>query len=164
MPDSAVKRTTFARFCLAVFLAAAAPGNGAQAARDAHIWPEQNGKSHQLLYSIMDSDVTLAGFNCDVINSPSATAFTAEPDYREMPVTVGLEVLLDEVSALGTPSSPARMDDASGGETRTPLSVKVSRMLIQQEISTPPDDGQMEDVFVPEASMGVADLVALCAP
>jgi hypothetical protein len=164
MPDSAGNRTTIARFCLAVFLAAAAPGNGAQAASNAQIWPEQDGNSPQLLYSIVDSDVTLMGFHCNVINSPSADVFTADPDYRETPLTVGVEVPLEEVSVLETSSATARMHDGSGSDVRTPLSARVSRMLTRQEISTLPGDGEMEDVFVPEASMGIADLVALCMP
>jgi hypothetical protein len=164
MPDDAGRSTTIARFCLAIVLALAlaGAGNQAQAASNAQIWPEHDDRAPQDSYSIMDSDVTLTGFHCDVINNPSPLAFSSDPDYRETPFTVGLEVRLEEVSALQTASRPSRMDDASAADQRTPLSARVSRMLVQQELSNPPGDGQMQDVFVPEASMGIADLVALC--
>lgn len=164
MPDNAGRRTTIARFCLAIVFALALAGaeNQAQAASNAQLWPEHDDRVPQSSYSIMDSDVTLTGFPCDIVNSPSQMAFSSDPDYREGPFTVGVEVRLEEVSALQTSPRPSRMDDASAADSRTPLSARVSRMLVQQELSNPPGDGQMLDVFVPEASMGIADLVALC--
>jgi hypothetical protein len=163
MPDSGGRKTTIARLCLAIALALALAGatNQAQAASNAQLWPEHYDDAPTGSYKIMDSDVTLTGFHCDVINSPSATAFSSDPDYRETPATVGLEVRLEEVSALQTASRSSRMDDSSADQ-RTPLRARVSRMLVQQDLSNPPGDGQMQDVFVPEASMGIADLVALC--
>ena len=61
---------------------------------------------------------------------------------------MGLEVRLEEVSALRTASRPSRMDDSSSADQRTPLSARVSRMLVQQDLQGVPGDGQMQDVFV----------------
>ena len=164
MPDSVGNRTIIACFCLAVLLAVAAPGQLVRALGNAQLWPEQDDDSPQHVYSILESEVTLMGFHCGVINSPPSTVFTADPDYRETPVTVGVQFQLEEVSALHASAPRGRMDDASTAETRTPLSARISRMLTQHEIYVPAGDGEMEDIFVPEASMGVADLVALCTP
>ena len=164
MPDSAGSSTTIARFCLAVFLAVAAPGHLAHAVGNAQASPEQDGGSTERPYSLLDGDITLTGFPCGGIERPASTVFNADPDYRETPLTVGVQVMLEEVSALAGPSARGRMHDMPAGEMRTPLSAKVSRMLTQYEISAAPGDDEMQDVFVPEASMGVADLVALCTP
>jgi hypothetical protein len=164
MHDSAGNRTAIARFCLAVVLAIVAPGSLAQAAGNAQLWLEQDETLPPSLYSILGGGVTLTGFHCDVINNPSLAAFTADPDYRETQVTIGVEMLLEEVTALQAPSTASRMDDASGADPRTPLNARVSRVLTQQEMSAPPGNGEMEEVFVPEASMVVADLMALCLP
>src|SRR5262245_28605447 len=99
MPDCAGIRTRTARFCLAVFLVASAPGHMAHAAGNAQAWPEQDNTPPEHLYSILEKNVTLTGFHCDVINSREQSAF-ADPDYEEMTVTVGVEVRLDAVSAL----------------------------------------------------------------
>jgi hypothetical protein len=164
MPDCRVSRTTVVRVCLAIVLAAILPGREGQAASNAQARPEQDSVSTERLFSTLSSTITLTGFHCDTISVPSQSAFAADPDYREAPFTVGVEMVLEEVSALGSRPATGQMDDASAADARTPLSAKISRMLTQQEMSAPPGDGAMEDVFVPEASMAVADLVALCMP
>ena len=167
MPDSARSWPNLVRFCLALFLAIAAPGYSAQAANDARISPERAEVSALFLFSMGDGGGSLTGFDCDVIPDPGPNRreFTADPDYSETPFTVGLEVFLDDANA-----PPARLsgrlkiDDGSAADARTPLSARLSAIIVQNK--TPPlaGGGKMEDVFVPEASKSVADLAALCMP
>jgi hypothetical protein len=164
MPDCGVRRTIIARICLATLLAVILPGHEGRAASNAQHSPEQDSVSTERRFGTLHNTITLTGFHCDTISTPSQSTFAADPDYREEPFTVGVEMPLEEVTALGTQPATGQMDDASAADSRTPLSAKVSRMLTQQEMSAPPGEGEMEDVFVPEASMAVADLVALCMP
>jgi hypothetical protein len=165
MPDCAGVRTHTARFCLAIIMGLAVSGQTVQAAGDPQAWPEQDGTPPPHLYRDTQNDVTLTGFHCGVISSPSPAVFTADPEYRETSATIGLEMFLEEASAPPQASSDrVEIDDVSGGEMRTPLSARLSRIIVQEELTAQPDDTAMEDVFVPEASMSVADLVALCMP
>jgi hypothetical protein len=164
MPDSRVRRTIIVRICLAIVLAFMLPGRDGRAASNAQSSPEQDSVSTERLFSPLHSTTTLTGFHCDAVSTPSQSAFAADPDYREAPFTVGVEMVLEEVSALGAPPATGQMDDASAADVRTPLSAKVSRMLTHQEMPAGPGEGGMEDVFLPEASMAIADLVALCTP
>jgi hypothetical protein len=113
-----------------------------------------------------DYGISLTGFGCDAVTAPSSRVFTADPDYSETPFTVGLEVFHDEVSPPATQLSE-RVEHgggASAADAWTPLSARLSAVILQDETSALGGDGAMEDVFVPEASMSVADLVALCVP
>jgi hypothetical protein len=164
MPDSAGSWPNLVRFYLALSLAIAAVGLSVQAASDARPWPEQADHSIQVLFAPRGG-VSLTGFGCDSITAPSSRIFAADPDYSETPFTVGLESVLEETGAPSAQfSERTDLDGASAADVRTPLSARLSTVILQSEISALRGDGTMEDVFVPEASMSVADLMALCVP
>jgi hypothetical protein len=164
MPDSAGSRSSLVCFCLALSLAIAAAGTPVQAASDARLWPEQAENSALFLFT-MDGEVNFTGFGCDAITAPSSRVFSADPDYSETPFTVGLEAFLEEANASPTHlSERAGLDSASAADARTPLSARLSTVIIRNETFFFAGESEMEDVFVPEASMSVADLMALCVP
>lgn len=164
MPDSAVSRLNLPRFILALSMAATAFAMSVQAASDARPWPDQ-GQNYPLFLFTMENKTSLTGFGCDVVAPPSGRAFADDPDYSETAFTVGLEMFLDEAGELPTHHSGfAGLDSASAADTRTPLSARLSTTVLHDETSSLGRGGAMEDVFVPEASMSIADLAALCLP
>lgn len=164
MPESAGIRSNLVRFCLALSLAAAASGTPVQAASDARLWPDP-AEVFPLFLFAMDGEVSLIGFGCDAVTAPSSRVFAADPDYSENPFTIGLELFLEEASGPPTHlSERAVLDGASSADARTPLSTRLNRAILHDETFSFGGGGAMEDVFVPEASMSVADLVALCVP
>ena len=162
MPESAGNRSNLVRFCLVLSLAIAATTTTIQAASEARLWPQQ-AEAPPLFLFTMNGEISLTGFGCDAIAPPSSRVFAADPDYSETPFTVGLELFLDEADAPTHLSERAGIDGDSAADARTPLSTRLSGAILHDQISAF-SAGGMEDVFVPEASMSVADLVALCVP
>jgi hypothetical protein len=165
MPDRAGSWPNLINFCVALSLAAATPGNLAHAANDARFSPEQGEISAAFLFTLPHGDFSLTGFDCDLIAGPSSRVFAADPDYSETPSTIGLEVFLEDVNAPPAHlSKRLEMDGGLAADATTPLSTRLSAISLHDQIPAFAGDGEMENVFVPEASMSVADLVALCIP
>jgi hypothetical protein len=164
MPESAGSRSNLVRFCLVLSLAVVASATTIKAASDARLRPERAEHSPLFLFT-MNGETSLTGFGCDAVAAPSSRVFTADPDYRETPFTVGLELFPEEASAPPAHlSERAGIDGGSAADARTPLSTRLSTAILHDETFSFGGDGAMEDVFVPEASMSVADLAALCVP
>jgi hypothetical protein len=163
MPESVGSRSNLIRFCLFLSLAVAASATTINAASDARLWPERAEHSPMFLFT-MQGEASLTGFGCDAIAAPSSRVFTADPDYSETPFTIGLELFPEEASAPPTHLfESAGIDGGSAADAQHPLSARLSGAILGDQTSAF-SAGAMEDVFVPEASMSVADLVALCIP
>lgn len=162
LPNIAGYRSQFAFICLAAMLGLAAP---AAAAIDARLGPDDAGDAAPLVYTVPDGAVSLAGFHCGLIRAEEAAAFADDPDYSETPPTIGLEFVLD---AGGVPplTSTVRsgFEESPVAEMKTPLSARLKRILVEGNGPSLNDSAAMEDVFLPEASMSVADLIGRCHP
>jgi hypothetical protein len=165
MPKTAGNWPQLAFVFLAAMLALAAPGKPAEAAVNARLGPDEASDTAPFVYTMPEGAISLTGFHCGLISQDDAAAFSADPDYSETPPTIGLEFVLD---AGGVPpltgTSRSSLDEGSAVEMKTPLSARLNRLLITGAASSITDGSVMEDEFLPEASMSVADLVGRCHP
>lgn len=163
MPLTAVSRS---RYCGIVFaiLASLAPGLPLQAAVNAAIDPDAARESAPFVYTKPGGVVSLTGFHCSIAEDAAESwAFVEDPEYSETPVTIGLEFLVDA----GGPSPLAtsiRHDEPLSGDMRSPLSATLRRIMVEGDAASLVDDGALEEVSLPEASMSVAGLAGRCRP
>jgi hypothetical protein len=162
MPQRAVSRS---RYCGIVFaiVAALAPGVPLHAAVNAAIDPDAARESAPFVYAKPGGVVSLTGFHCSITEDAEAWAFADDPEYTETPPTIGLEFLAD-ASGLAPMSASMRHDEPLSGDMRSPLSATLRRMMIEGDITSLIDDGAVEEVSLPEASMSVAGLAGRCRP
>jgi hypothetical protein len=161
MPERAGSGRQLGRYVLAVVIVLGS-GLTAWAAIDARLNPDEARGAAAFIYSMPEGEVSLTGFHCGIINTPSTAAF-ADPDDSDMPATVGLELFSDGGPPPLAASGHAGSDDGLG-EVRNPLSARLNRIIVEDGAFSMMDGGAMEEVSLPEASMSVADLVDRCHP
>jgi hypothetical protein len=165
MPSNTGSRLQRVCACFVVMVGPLAPLNLAEAALNPRLNPDGAREAAPLVYGIPEGEVSLTGFQCDIISEEDAAAFAADPDDSETPPTVGLELVLDTggFSALAA-SGHAGRDDISSAEMKNPLSARLSRIIVGHGSASLNDGGVLEEVSLPEASMSVADLLERCRP
>jgi hypothetical protein len=164
MPRRVGSRTLFAWFCLAASFALMAPGP-ARAASSALLNAEQAREAATFVYDVPAGGISLTGFHCGGASMPDMAAFTADPDYEEASYTVGLEFGIDAIGAQPMAQAGAAMtEEASAAELRSPLSARLSRIIVEGGAPSLIDSRAMEVVSLPEASKSVADLMDVCMP
>lgn len=164
MPGRVGSRPRLAWFGFAAILALVAPGQAVKAASSAGLDTEEARDVATFAQDAPGSGISLTGFHCGGVAAPSPAAFTADPDYEEASYTVGLEFGFDDgVPSMGQDSA-ALKEEASAGEPRSPLSARLSRIIVEGGAPSLTDIRVMEDVSLPEASKSVADLMVICLP
>ena len=151
-------------FCLAASLALVVPGS-ARAASNAVLNAEQAREAATFVYDVPEGGISLTGFHCGGVGAPNAAAFTADLDYEEAAYTIGLESGIDSGGASQAGLAGAALtEEASVLELRSPLSARLSRIIVEGGAPSLIDGRVMEDVSLPEASKSVAELMDICMP
>jgi hypothetical protein len=136
----------------------------AQAANEARWGLDRGSESASLFFSLRQAGSSLLGFNCGSVSTGGAAAFSAEPAYLEAEPTIGLEVVSEVSTQSGEAVRRAEMDDASIGDVKTPLRVRLRRLMVEGAEPLSWEDDGLHEVALSGASKSVADLVAACRP
>lgn len=163
MPLTVVSRSQ--RACIAfAILTAIVPGLPLEAAINAALDPEAARDAAPFVYTMPEGEVSLTGFHCSIIESEEAAAFAADPDYGETPPTIGLELFVDAGGLTPTSTGRSGHGEPLSDDVKSPLSARLSRIIVGGDVISLSDGGVLEEVSLPEASMSVADLVGRCHP
>ena len=166
MPQFAVSRSQPLAIAIAVLVAYLAAGLTVQAAVNPALDPDAAREAAApFVYALPEGAVSLTGFHCAISEHPEAEAFALEPDYSETPPTVGLELFVDASGhAPLSASARAGFEETVGADIKSPLSARLSRMIVGGDAASLVDGSALEEVSLPEASMSVADLLGRCRP
>ncbi len=163
MPLTVVSRPQ--RACIAfAILAAIVPGLPVKAAINAALDPEATRDAAPFVFTMPEGAVSLTGFHCSIIESEEAAAFAADPDYSETPPTIGLELFVDAAGLTPLSSGRGGHDEPLSDDMKSPLSARLSRIIVGGDVFSLTESAVLEEVSLPEASMSVADLVGRCHP
>jgi hypothetical protein len=125
---------------------------------------EQAREAATSVYDVPEGAISLTGFHCGAVGAASTAAFTADPDYEEAAYTVGLDFGLDAGGIPVAQAGSLMTEEASAAELKSPMSARLSRIIVEGGVPSLIDGRVMEEVSLPEASKSVADLMDVCMP